>query len=126
MSGGFREIKPGERHKGQRIKRTGAGAKKTVVETHAAASDQRERQTIQATLTIGFAKLRHQQKVQPNADHQQRQDLLQNIGLHVLHQQRPRRRADKRHQNIEFLIGKIYHLATDKVERRGNGTAARL
>ena len=48
----LRQVKPGEGDKRQRIKRTGAGAEKTVVKPDAAAGDQRKRQTVEPTLPV--------------------------------------------------------------------------
>ncbi len=35
----------------------------------------------------------------------------------MLYQQRPRRRTDKGHENIEFLIAELYHATAQKVDR---------
>ena len=82
------KVKPGQSDKSQGVKRTGAGAEKAIVKPYATAGDQRKRQTVKPTLPVGFAQFRHQQEIKADANHQQRQDLLKNIGLHVLHQQR--------------------------------------
>ncbi|MNT53003.1 hypothetical protein D3C72_1900650 [compost metagenome] len=72
MRGGFGEIKTSKRNKRQRIERTRARTKKSVVKTDATASNQGERQTVQTTLSVFFAKLWHQQKIETNTDNQNR------------------------------------------------------
>jgi hypothetical protein len=88
MGGRFRQVKPGQGDESQRIKRTGARAEETVVKTDAAAGDQRKRQTVQPTLPVLLRRVSASAEIEADADHQQRQDLLKNIGLDVLDQQR--------------------------------------
>ena len=126
MGGRFGEVKPGQRHERQRVKRACPRAEETVVKTDAAPGNQRKRQAVQTTLTVFLAELRHQQEIKPDADDQNRQDLAQNIRLHVLNQQRARRGTDKGHQDIELLVGQAHHLAADKIERRRKRAAAGL
>ena len=126
MRGRFRQIEPREGDESQRVKRSGARTKETVVKTDAATSHQGKRQTVQTSLPVLFAELRHQQKIEANADNQDWQYLLENIGLDVLDQQRAARRAEKGHQNIELLVGQIHHLAADEIKRGGQRPAAGL
>ncbi|MNW06388.1 hypothetical protein D3C71_2027850 [compost metagenome] len=54
MGGRFGEVKTGQRHKRQGIKRTGTRPEEAIVKTDAAACNQGKRQTVQTTLTILF------------------------------------------------------------------------
>ena len=85
-------------------------------EADAAACHQRKRQAIQTALPVLFTELRHQQKIEADTDNQNGQYLLKNVGLNVLNQQRAAGRAEKGHQNIELLVGKIHHLAANEIQ----------
>ena len=126
MCGRFRQVEPGQRDERQRVKRSGARAKETVVKANAAAGDQGKRQAIQTALPVLFAELRHQQKIEADTDNQNGQYLLKNVGLNVLNQQRAAGRAEKGHQNIQLLIGQIHHLAANEIQRSGQRPAAGL